>query len=92
MALARVWEAGSHSSAIFLNTVMKITELVRGKPAPKKINRGNGGKVTIQYSDDIPDTVNPIAKSVLTQPHLRQRAQPNKRFYNRKKKDKTDNG
>jgi hypothetical protein len=69
--------------------IMKITEVLRGKPAPKKINRGNAGKVTIQYSDNVPDTVNPIAKSVLTQPHLRQRAMPNKKAYNRKKTDRS---
>lgn len=71
---------------------MKISELMRGKPAPKKINRGNGGKVTIQYSDEVPDTMNPIAKSVLTQPHLRQRAMMNKRAYNRKNKSQIDHG
>jgi hypothetical protein len=62
---------------------MKINEVLRGQP--KKIKHGNGGKVTIQYVDDVPDSSNPVARSVLTSPHLRQRAIPNKRAYNRKK-------
>lgn len=56
---------------------MKIVEIV-------KIRRGNGGKVTRQYVDDVPDLANPIARVVLTQPHLRQRAFKNKKAYNRK--------
>jgi hypothetical protein len=63
---------------------MKIYEII-SKPSPKKINVGNGGKITIKYGNEIPKTMNPIAKSVLTLPHLRQRAIPNKKLYNRKK-------
>jgi hypothetical protein len=55
------------------------------KPRPRKIKHGNGGKRTIQYVDDVPDIANPVARSVLTQPHLRQRALPSKRVYNRKR-------
>lgn len=60
---------------------MKINEIV-------KIKHGNGGKVTRQYvpDDQLPDLANPIAKQVLTQPHLRQRImKTNKKVYDRKK-------
>lgn len=79
------WASNAPAPRQFVNTAMKITELLRGKPAPKKVNRGNGGKITKQYVDDVPDLANPISRAVLTQPHLRQRAMPNKKAYNRKK-------